>query len=268
MRELDVLDENKEIAAQPHAEPRFWQRQFSDISTSSQMIFDVAVGIVLPPLCFLLDPIVFNNTASGFAFAPELAQYKLLVYFISALSILTLSLWLISGNRSGSLNGMIAGILLFGSVCSLLIGIIIFPLSVVGLLMIIGVLGFTPFFTSFAYLRNSVRALNRAKAKLNRSKLAAFLLLGAMLVSSLPVLANWQIGRLVTRSMDDLLRGDVYLAESAIQRLRYVGWAADLDQLVLAYSRETDQVRKNNLARAYKEITGNDIETRLAILLD
>jgi len=73
---------------------------------------------------------------------------------------------------------------------------------------------------------------------------------------------------MVTQSMNDLLRGDVHSAEFAIQKLRYVGWAADLDQVVWTYRGATDETRKATLAKAYKEITGEDISNRLNVMLD
>jgi hypothetical protein len=269
MQRSDSLNGSQEVhLTQTNPRPGFWRRQFADTVTNAQLIFDVALGIVLPILCFVFDPIVFNNSIRGASFGPDLFQFKALVYLLSTLSILTLSLWLILGRRTGSVSGIIAGVLLAGSLCSLIIGILILPLSIVGMLLLIGVLGFTPFFTSFVYLRNSVRSFNVAKTDLRQTKLRAFLLLGTLLVIGPSVLANWQINHIITESMNELLRGDARSADSATQTLRYVAWAADIDQLVWAYFKETDQTRKGNLARAYKEITGIDIETRLARSMD
>lgn len=253
---------------QTDAEPGFWRRQFSDDVTTPQLKFDVAFGVVLPVLCFVFDPAVFKGGFAGSALIPELAQYKILVYLFSGLSIVTLSLWLVMGSRIGWPGGVVAGVLLSGSLCSLLIGLLILPLTLFGLLLLIGVLGFIPFVTSFVYLRNSVRASNRAKVSSGRPRLAASLLLGAALAVGPPALAHRQLSREVTRLMDALLRGDARAAESAVRRLRYLGWAVDVDEMVRAYSREPDPARRDNLARAYKEITGEDIKTRLAVLVD
>lgn len=266
MRRLDVLGEAG--GTQAGVKPKFWRRQFSDDVTPPQLIFDVLFGVLLPTFCFIFDPIVFKNNSGRGSFGPELSQYKLFVYIFSCLSILTLSLWFVLGRRSYVLNGIVAGILLSGSICSLIIGILILPLTLFGLLLLIGVLGFTPFFTSFVYLRNSIRALNRTRSYFRQPKLTALLLLGMILVVSSAVLGQWQITRIVNQSMNNILRGDVQATDSSVKRLRYFGWATDLDQIVWAYYRETDQVRKGNLAEAYKEITGRDIQTRLVILLD
>ena len=248
--------------------PGFWPRQFSSNVTSQQTIFDVVVGAVAPILCFICDPVVFKNNLGFAPFNLDLSPFKLFVYFFSGLSILTLLLWLKLRDRSGELSAVIAGILLSGAVGSLIIGIIILPLTMFGLLILIGILGFIPFVVSFVYLRNAIRAFKTAKPLVTRPQLMRSCLLGAILVVGPPALAHWQISRMVTQSMNDLMTGDVNTAEWATQRLRYVGWAADLDQVVWAYSTEADQTKKEALAKAYKEITGKDITNRLMILSD
>ncbi len=248
---------------------RFWARQFSNDVTTTQLIFDVVFGVVAPFLCFVFDPIVFNNGFGGTPFSPDLARFKLLVYLFSGLAIITLSLWLILRGRSGRLNAIIAGVLLSGSFFSLLIGILILPLSILGfILLLIGIFGFTPFLVAFVYLRNGVRALNTAKPLLDQPQLAASLMLGAVLVIAPSVIAHRQVSRIGTQSMNDLLTGDAHAAESATERLRYFAWTVDLDQVVWRYSGETDQTRKATLAKAYREITGNDITGRQMALLD
>ncbi|HEU4478422.1 MAG TPA: hypothetical protein VFR80_07880 [Pyrinomonadaceae bacterium] len=64
------------------------------------------------------------------------------------------------------------------------------------------------------------------------------------------------------------MSGDIRGAESAGQKLRYFEWAIDFGPDCLAYYKETDQTRKDALAKAYNEMTGKDVQARLAILLD
>jgi hypothetical protein len=249
-------------------ETRFWPRQFSNHVTTPQLIFDVVVGAIAPILCYIFDPIVFNDSFGGPPAIPVFVRLKLLVYLFSGLAIITLVLWLILRGRRSRLNATIAGILFSGAFFSLLIGVLIFPLSLLGLMVLIGVFGFTPFLVAFVYLRNGVRALNAAKPLLDKPQMASLLLLGAVLVIGPPVIAHWQVSRIVTQSMNDLLTGDAHAAESATARLRKFSWAADLDQVVWKYSRETDQTRKDILGKAYREITGHDIRSRQTFLLD
>ena len=253
---------------EPEEKPRFWSRQFSNEITSHQRTFDVIFGVILPILCFVYDPIVFRNNFGGPRLGPNISQFKLLVYFFSALSIFTLVVWLISRGRGDSLNAIIAGILFSGAFFSALIGVLILPLTLVGLLFLIGVLGFIPFLTALVYLRNGIRAFKAAKPLLAPPLLTVLFLLGAFLVIGSSTLLHWQTNRLVTDSMNDLLTGDVRRAEFATQKLRYFGWAIDLDRVVLTYSRERDQAKKDALAKAYRDITGEDISDRLMVLMD
>jgi len=261
---MSEQDETKNSAPEKWS---FWRRQFASSMTIPQLTYDVIFGIVLPILCFIFDPIVFSGRGFVTHIVP-LAQYKSLVYFFSAISIVTLVVWLLTYRTLKSAGGIIGGILLSGAVCSLLIGILILPLSLIGLMLIIGVLGFTPFFTAFVYLRNGVRAMKSAESYVSHAKLVSSLLSGALLVIALPYAAYAAVNGMVSQSIDDLTKDDPQAVENAIRRLKYVGWSGDMDKIVWSYSKERDQIRKQNLARAYKEITGNDVENRLAILLD
>jgi hypothetical protein len=256
--------------SEPEARRGFWRRQFAAQPTIPQVTFDVVAGIILPILCFLFDPIVFAPEPDRLLGPLGISQYQVLVYAVSAISIATLALWLAAGSRIESFTGVVAGVLFTGAICSVLIGVLILPLTLLGLLVIIGVLGFIPFFTFFVYLRNAIRALNSAseRSRTSQARLVEALLLGAAITIVVSVALHWKVNRVASQSIAELLTDDSGFSGPAVRRLRYVGWAANLDQLVLAYSNENNQTRKNNLARAYREITGHNIEDRLAILLD
>lgn len=249
------------------ARQSFWHRQFAGEATARQRAYDVMLGIVMPILCFVFDPIVFSSSSFVNNFVP-LGPFRMLVYLFSALAMAALAAWLFASRDLKSSAGIIAGVLLSGALCSLVIGILILPLSLLGLMVLIGALGFTPFFTAFTYLRNGARALRAAEAHVSPGTLAGMVLAGAFVVMAVPLAAHVGVERIVSRSMSDLMKGDPQSMETAINRLRYVGWSANLDDIVWAYSKEQDPTRKQNLARAYGEITGRDINNRLAILLD
>src|SRR5262245_16329797 len=122
-------DETKNSAPEKWS---FWRRQFASAMTIPQLAYDVTFGVVMPILCFIFDPIVFSDRGFITGFVP-LAQYRSLVYLFSALSIVALLAWLLTHRAVKSVGGIIAGILLSGAVCSFLIGILILPLSLVGL---------------------------------------------------------------------------------------------------------------------------------------
>ncbi len=55
---------------------------------------------------------------------------------------------------------------------------------------------------------------------------------------------------------------------TALEKLRAWYRFAPRDSLVWSYAAERDTVRKQRLADAYKELTGEDVESRLARLED
>jgi len=140
---------------------RFWTRQFHLEPTSRQRRFDWAFGVVLPTICVAADPIVFSSfLGEGDAL---LARYKIFAYLLSSVSIMAMAAWLLWGQRLGGLRPILGGLFMAGSAISLIVGLILLPFSLIGMLLLIGFLGFTPLFSSFVYFRNSVRAINGAK---------------------------------------------------------------------------------------------------------
>ncbi len=141
----------------------FTARQFQLEPTRRQQKFDWTFGVVLPLICVAADPIVFYNRL-GFERA-VLGEYKTFAYVLSAVSILSMAAWLLWGQRLGELRGYLAGLFLAASAVSFMVGLAILPWSLLGSLVLIGLLGFTPFFSSFVFLRNSVRAIDGATSE-------------------------------------------------------------------------------------------------------
>ena len=179
------LNENIET----ETEKGFWKRQFQTQSTRAQRKFDWLFGVILPVICFAFDPIVFTNQTF-------LGNYKTFGYVLSFVSIMAMAAWLIWGAKLKWLNAILAGLFIVGSVVSLGIGIIIFPISLLGLIILIGALGFTPLFTSIVFLRNSVRAFRAAKPFLERKTLVYSFSLAALLTAVIPPIANVEINKL------------------------------------------------------------------------
>jgi hypothetical protein len=243
----------------------FWERQFSASSTPPQTIFDVVFGILMPIICFYFDPGIIRG---DFAFPVASAVF---IYTFSLIAVVTLALWLVSAHRTGSLSGVFGGVFLCGALCSFVIGVIILPLTLIGIFVIIGFLGFVPFVTGFVYVRNGVRAINSRNAAIKRPDLVAEIAISALLVIGLPAVAHWGINKAVAQSIDEILSGDPSSTEGAAQRVRVFSPVADagnLDRLVREYEFESDKERKERLAKAYMQVTGTPIEMRLAVLND
>jgi hypothetical protein len=112
---------------------------------SIKYVWDILFVAILPALCFVIDPVLFANGIAGqpiFSEAVQIATYicvavLILVFFISYLSI-----------KSRILRLLISGALISGATVALALGVILLPLSLFGLIVILGVLGFIPFFTA------------------------------------------------------------------------------------------------------------------------
>ena len=184
---MQQLNLDEDMVIEP--ENGFWRRQFQQQSTKAQRKFDWLFGVILPVICFAFDPIVFTN-------ATFLGNYKAFAYILSFVSVMAISAWLIWGAKLKWLNAILAGLFIIGSVVSLGIGIVIFPISVLGLIVLIGALGFTPLFCSIVFLRNSVRALRAAKPFLEKKTLVYVFLLAALFSAVVPSVANVEINKL------------------------------------------------------------------------
>jgi len=142
-------------------ETGFWVRQVDSEVTAGQTIFDVTFGIVAPVLCFVFDLIVFQTRGFG---PPIYPQYQLPVYLFSGLQILILIGWLLSAGSFRTANGVIGGALSIGGLFCFICGFVLLPFSLLGLAMVIGIFGFTPFLCGVVFFRNGIRAWNGSQS--------------------------------------------------------------------------------------------------------
>jgi hypothetical protein len=264
----DGTENVSELGSRSETLREFLRRQSRGEATRAQIVFDVAVGLVLPILCLVFDPLIFRNGASG---RPLAGEMKLFAYGFIAIQIIALAVWLGLGSRAAEWCGVLAGIMFAGAVFSFVIGVCLLPLSLIGLLVVlIGALGFTPFLTYLIYLRNARRALKAARPQMPRAGLYVTLIFGVTLALGAPAFAHRRIGNLIQHSLLEVLDGDDAQADAAARRLRPVRWLAggEIDQVAWAYGRATDPQRRERLARAYYQITGDNVESRLSRIYD
>lgn len=247
----------------------FWRRQFLPEHTRAQTVFDVLLGVVLPVLCFILDPLVFRNSMG--AAGPLFPGLQLMAYTIALIEISMLLLWLCGHSRLGAHALAVGGFLSVGALVSLIIGIILLPLSLIGILIFgIGLLGFTPFLTALVYWRNGLRAMSLGREYVSAGhKLAAFVL-GLVFVVGAPLALQLKLTQATAESLAALTQGDESDAAEAIERLRLLGRVTNTgtDKIVWAYHAEQDAAKRERLSRAYFRITGEDIERRRTFLID
>jgi len=199
MIELKLNEELNEEKIEPRK--GFWRRQYQTESTNSQKKFDWIFGVILPVVCFVFDPIVFKGDAWGSAY---LGTYKPFAYILSFVSVMAMSAWLIWGEKLKWFNAFLAGLFIVGGVVSLSLGIILSPISLLGLIILVGALGFTPMFSAVVYLRNSLRAYQAAKPFLEKSVLTRSFALSAIFSAVVPFVINAEINR----ALDKMVKGD------------------------------------------------------------
>ena len=221
--------------------------------------------MILPVICFVFDPVVFKGNILGAAF---LGTFKPFAYLLSFVSVMAMSAWLIWGEKLKWLNAFLAGLFVVSSMISLGIGIILLPISLLGLFVLIGVLGFTPLLTSIVFLRNAARAFHSAKPFLEKRVLINSFILSAIFSLVIPWVLNVQI----KNTLNEMARGDAQTIRAKAQDLKYVAPLVNFDVLALLYhrsaadGRETEKMKA--IAEIYKEMTGEDIETKGRILMD
>src|SRR5688572_30389146 len=109
----------------------FLKRQFDSHVTYYQIIFDSLFGVVLPILCLVLDPFIFNDNL--FLRSP-IGQFRVFAYIGISIGILVLVIRLMLGTRlNDNGNSSVVGILLFGAFFSFVLGLALIPFSFMAL---------------------------------------------------------------------------------------------------------------------------------------
>ena len=248
LNETDISDEN--IADEPRK--TFWRRQFQIESTRAQRKFDWFFGVIMPVICFVFDPIVFKGSGFGTAL---LGTYKPFAYLLSFVSVMAMSAWLIWGVKLKWLNAFLAGFFLVGGIVSLSIGVVLFPFSLMGLIILIGVLGFTPLFSSIVFFRNAFRSFQTAKPFFESGVLIRSFVITAIFSTVIPAIINVEIKRM----MDEMLNGDAETIHARAQILKYVAPITNFDALTFKYSRSRDpqfNEETKALTEEYKNLAG------------
>ncbi|MFZ1702116.1 MAG: hypothetical protein WBO10_07370 [Pyrinomonadaceae bacterium] len=168
--------------------PGFWRRQFGREVTRSQRKFDWIAGVFLPLICFYFDPFVFRGWEGGGG--TFLSDYQSFAYLLAFVSVMLLAAWLLWGERLEWLLAPLAGIFLAASLISLAIGVVLFPFSLIGTLLLIGLLGFTPLFTAICFARNGVRAMRTALGHFDKSTLIHIAAISGLASVVIPYVIN------------------------------------------------------------------------------
>jgi hypothetical protein len=216
----------------------------------------VGLGIVLPLVCVICDPLVFRGTT----IPPLLGSYRISAYGYMAFAMLALAAWL----TTRRLPSLLCGFLIGGCVFALVLGIVLLPISAIGLFAIIGILGFSPFLTAATFWYCAMNARNAAGDRF-KPLLAA---LAFAFFVALPIGIQSYVVHVTEQAMTMLVNGSDQSAERAIRRLEMLGPVIDPDVLAWRFAEAKSEEARNRLASAYGRLTGNDIQRRLDRLRD
>ena len=219
-------------------------------------------GVVLPIFFLVIDPIVFQG--GFFGEQPILGRFKLFAYLFCGLQIGVFLCWRAMPRHLAPAAGLIGGILLAGALFSFIVGVLMLPLSLFALIILIGIVGFTPFLTAFVYLRTGIRAMKAQQRNPIFGSRFLMAMLTGLLAVALPALVSFQISLHVSAAMNQLLYGNEIQAQVALNRLKWlpVRSTNSTQMIMVAYREETDPKKKDVLKRYYKELTGEDIESQ------
>lgn len=238
---------------------RFWWRQYHGPYTAAQRIFDSCFGVLAPVLCVVFDPAVFKGMGSGF-----IGQFRLLSYIEIAIGVTALSYFLLRRRPSLCLAGVLWG----GAAFSVMLGVAILPLTLLGLLILVGVFGLTPFVSGFAFSRSAYRCWSECQMRNARARALRIVVLSAVLTVLVPGGIQSSLAYAEDRTIASVTKGSDAEFKHTLAMLRYIGWAMNGDRVVEEYQHTSDANQRSRLARAYQAIAGRNIEERLAELAD
>lgn len=233
-------------------------------TTSRQIIFDIAFGILVPIICLIFDPIVFRGHVSNY-----LVSNNLFAYSAIGLGIITLSIWLLFNTESTIINSLIAGVLLSGALLAFVLGIVILPYSLVGLYLIIGIFGFTPFFTAYVFLRNGLKAIRKIQPIKSKFSVTGLMFVGIVFVIGLPLEIQLRGSELVAHSFEVIANGKREEVKLATKNLKLAFWCSNscYDEIVWSYYEADNETNRRLISGAYRDLTGEDIKQKLYHLL-
>jgi hypothetical protein len=197
-----------------------------------------------------------------------LGDYQLVTYLFASVAMGVFLTWRTFRTRLSRFGGVFAGVFFLSAICSAVIGLALLPYTLIGLTVLIGMLGFIPFFTALVFLRNGIRAAHMSNPSSASGFLAAMLAGG--LIAMAPVVASIRIERVIDSSVNTLVTGNIVEANEAAARLRRFPFVPDKyrHQIVEAYWREVNPFKRAVLKHAYEDMTGQELREWTPMMAD
>lgn len=152
----------------------------------------------MPVVCVLFDPFVFKGSeAASLDFSLQASDFSNLqppayfAYPAIALQIAVMLAVLVVGRFPPASAAFLAGVLFLGMFVAGAIGIVLFPFSTLGLLLLIGMLGYTPLLTAWAYARRAGLLWKQAETKRAWKWAVVLALVGFVAATAVPATIGW-----------------------------------------------------------------------------
>lgn len=185
--DADVSTFDPEYTAALSDEPIFTYGSDVSAFSRSQTLKAVIFGVIMPIICFAFDPIVFRGDIDELVM---LSAIKGFAYTHAAITISATIMWLVARDRFGGANAAFAGIFGISSVVSLAIGIALLPYSLMGMLIVIGFLGFTPLVSAAVMFGMSRHAYRLSTPHMERPAVINLFMWSALSVFVVSMLMN------------------------------------------------------------------------------
>jgi len=210
----------------------------------------LAIGVLLPIVFLVVDPAVFRTGSWGVADSAAFGEFRAFGYVatvVAAALLLRALVW--PAGRPFE-----AGMLYGAALVSLILGLVLLPLSLFGILYFgVGLLGLSPFAAAWVYLRNGARQHGGPAGRL----MSGPALRGALLFVASAAAAQLLANRALGWSVENVDRPQ---AVTALHALRPI---YDADVLLSQYRSSQSDEQKRRLSLAYQHMTGQMLEARL-----
>lgn len=231
-------------------------------------LITVLFGIVGPIVCVIFDPMVFRfdlaDAPLGFSSA-YLEAYQPFAYAAIVLSCVLPIIHLARVSFRPEVCVAIAGGLLASAVFAFALGVVLLPYSIIGIIIFIGILGLTPFITSWIYALAGFAEYRRASPV---SKGPLFALAGATSFFAIAGVFQVTVDHSMNQALEALSSPNAELRIASTATIRRWDYLFGHQRLIAEYSRSRSESNRRALAEAYQTLTQRDLESDFQIAND
>ena len=213
----------------------------------------ILCGVFLPLTCLVLFPVIIPSDLFGphqKAFFP--GNVRTFAYVMIIASTLTSVIWV----SFCSFPSVCAGIMFAASLFALAVGTCLLPLSIIGLLFGIGILGFSPFVVAFVFCWHA-RIAYQTSTRRYRLIVTLF---SFMMMFAVPYAAQTYVNHVYQRYLSVLHSSDETLIRMTSRKICFLGPLLDTNVMITEYQNTSDEQYQKNLGYAYHELTGEDLQ--------